>query len=150
MPKGDKYIELTSYLERCEKEELKLLFAEIESILGCKLLDAAYKNPALWSNSESHSIAFGWLNAGYITRNVDVSNKQVEFVKTGTTPQPKEKSRKWYKPKERIRHSNLPVENAVHSIEEYMYENENVVDTHGRFLSWVHCYNIFVKLRGQR
>ena len=144
MPKGDKYIELTEYLKRCGKESLKLSFLEINSIIGCELPDSAYKHQAWWSNSESHSSAFGWMNAGYITSNVDIANGQVEFIKSGQQPYSMEKN----KPKQKVCTSSLSVVDAIQAIEEYM--NEIAVDPHVRFMSWVHCYNVFTKLRGQR
>lgn len=129
MAKGEKYIELTAYLEKCGKEELILTFSEIEKILGFQLIDSAYKYPALWSNSESYPLAFDWLNAGYNTRNVDVPNQIVEFVKMGYEISPKE-------PKKTIppaRKGLLPVETAIENIKAYF--NETVVDKHGRYMS---------------
>jgi hypothetical protein len=81
MPKGDKFIALTSYLEKCGKDEIKMSFSEIEKILGFQLSNAAYLYPAQWSNSESQSFAFGWLNAGYLTRKVNIPRQTVEFIK---------------------------------------------------------------------
>lgn len=144
MAKGEKYIGLTAYLEKCGKEELRLTFSEIEKILGFQLIDSAYKYSTLWSNSESHTIAFGWLNAGYNTRNVDVPNQIIEFVKTGYEISPKE-------PKKTIpptRKGLLPVETAIENIK--VYFNETVVDKHGRYMSWKHCYNNFISLRNQK
>ena len=81
MAKGDKFIDLTRYLEGCGKDNVKMSFAQVEKILGFKLPHSAYSYAAQWSNSESHSLAFGWLNAGYLTRNVNVKGQTVEFVK---------------------------------------------------------------------
>ena len=33
MPKGDKFIALTAYLEKCGKDEIKMSFSEIERFL---------------------------------------------------------------------------------------------------------------------
>lgn len=76
MPKGDKFIALTAYLEKCGMDELKMTFSEIEKIIGFRLSDSAYTYPAQWSNSESQSFAFGWLNAGYITRQVNIPQQR--------------------------------------------------------------------------
>lgn len=81
MAKGDKFIDLTLYLEKCGKDEFKMSFAEIERIIGFKLPNSAYKYPAQWSNSESHSLAFGWLNAGYLTQQVNIPEQTVEFIR---------------------------------------------------------------------
>ena len=83
MPKGDKFIALTAYLEKCGKDEIKMSFSEIERIIGFRLSDSAYTYPAQWSNSESQSFAFGWLNAGYLTRQVNIPEQTVEFVREG-------------------------------------------------------------------
>ena len=80
MPKGDKFIALTAYLEKCGMDEVKMTFSEIEKIIGFRLSDSAYTYPAQWSNSESQSFAFGWLNAGYITRQVNIPQQTVEFL----------------------------------------------------------------------
>lgn len=83
MPKGDKFIALTAYLEKCGKDEIKMSFSEIERIIGFRLSDSAYTYPAQWSNSESQSFAVGWLNAGYLTRQVNIPEQTVEFVREG-------------------------------------------------------------------
>ena len=83
MSKGDKFIDLTAYLEKCGKDEIKMSFSEIERIIGFRLSDSAYTYPAQWSNSESQSFAFGWLNAGYLTRRVNIPEQTVEFVREG-------------------------------------------------------------------
>ncbi|MCI5687347.1 MAG: hypothetical protein MR303_02445 [Emergencia sp.] len=81
MPKGDKYSGLTTYFEKCDEEKIKMSFLEIERILGFKLADSAYLHSAFWANTESHSIAFGWLDAGYKTQNVNIKAQTVEFIK---------------------------------------------------------------------
>lgn len=81
MPKGDKFIGLTAYLEKCGKDEIKMSFSDIEKILGLRLSKSAYLYPEYWCNTKSHSIAYGWLNAGYRSQNVDMAEQTVEFVK---------------------------------------------------------------------
>ena len=82
MAVGEKYIALTAYLEKCGQSSIRMTFKEIEKVLGESLPDSAYKHPALWSNSRSHSIAFGWMDAGYATQNVNLIKQTVEFVKS--------------------------------------------------------------------
>lgn len=139
MPKGDKFIALTVYLENCGKDELKMSFSEIERIIGFRLSDSAYTYQAQWSNSESQSFAFGWLNAGYLTRRVNIQEQTVEFVKEGTnilTKIANEPNRELL-PKS----TNLSLTEAIRCIRTYFYET--VKDSHGRYLSWEHCYNAF-------
>ena len=140
MPKGDKFIALTSYLENCGMDELRMPFSEIEKIIGFKLSDSAYSYPAQWSNSESQSFAFGWLNAGYLTRQVNISEQTVEFVREEVY-----NSRKREIVSKRVTQSKiatLPVADAIRCIRTYY--NETVKDAHGRYLSWQHCYNAFI------
>ena len=56
----------------------EMSFKEIERVLGERLPESAYKYPALWSNSESHSIAFGWMDAGYMSQSLNIANQTVE------------------------------------------------------------------------
>lgn len=81
MAKGDKYIALTMYLEKCGKDKVVMNFKEIESVIGTKLSNSAYKYAEFWSNTKSHSSAFGWMNAGYRSLNVNLTNQTIEFVK---------------------------------------------------------------------
>lgn len=81
MAKGDKYIALTMYLEKCGKDKVVMNFKEIESVIGTKLSNSAYKYAEFWSNTKSHSSAFGWMNAGYRSQNVNLTNQTIEFVK---------------------------------------------------------------------
>ncbi|RDY20458.1 DUF7662 domain-containing protein [Criibacterium bergeronii] len=81
MPKGGKYVALTRYLEKCDKAVVKMKFKKIESILGDKLDKSAYKYPEFWTVAEPHSIAFGWLNAGYRIKKVNIKKQKLEFVK---------------------------------------------------------------------
>lgn len=139
MPKGDKFIALTSYLENCGMDGLKMSFSEIEKIIGFKLSDSAYLYPSQWSNSESQSFAFGWLNAGYLTRQINIPEQTVEFVREETyNPRKSENvSKSVLQPKM----ETLPVADAIRCIRTYF--NETVKDAHGRYLSWQHCYNAF-------
>lgn len=136
MSKGDKFLELTTYLEHCGKEQLVLSFIEIERIIGFRLSKSAYKYPAQWSNSESQSFAFGWLNAGYQTRNVNIPNQSVEFAKANHEASHTERI---------LKESTLPIATAIENIK--VYYDATVVDIHGRYMSWKHCYNNFIKCR---
>jgi hypothetical protein len=144
MPKGDKFIALTAYLEKCGKDKIKMNFSEIEKIIGFKLSDSAYTYPAQWSNSESQSFAFGWLNAGYLTRQVNIPEQTVEFVREGVH----ESQNVSDKPKRvlQCKVATLSVDEAIRCIRTYF--NETVEDPHGRYLSWQHCYNAFTTNRG--
>lgn len=144
MAKGDKYIALTAYLKQSGQDVVKMSFKEIEAVLGEPLPLSAYKHPALWSNSVSHSIAFGWMDAGYTSHNVSILNQTVEFVKTGftnvvATPKTKNKSTTVK------RNATLSVNEAIRCIKDYF--SDTVKDSHGRYLSWCHCYKAFKENR---
>ena len=81
MPKGDKYIGLTNYLKDKMVSFIIMTFYEIENQIWDILPESAYKHRAFWSNTYTHSVAFGWLEAGYKTTSVDFKNKQVTFEK---------------------------------------------------------------------
>ncbi|MGL4449983.1 MAG: DUF7662 domain-containing protein [Sarcina sp.] len=58
MSKGDKFIELSRYLSQIDNSEVKLEFKKVESILGEKLCNSAYKYSAYWHPSETHTITY--------------------------------------------------------------------------------------------
>ncbi len=138
MAKGDKYIALTAYLEKSHQNSIRMTFKQIEDVIGEALPESAYTYPALWSNSKSHSIAFGWMDAGYKSQNVSIANQTVEFVKGNVAkrekPVPTQKT-------VTKRKTTLSVEVAVRCIRTYF--NETVKDSHGRYMSWCHCYSAF-------
>jgi len=81
VPKGDKYIGLTNYLKNKTESIVTMSFDEIEKQVGDKLPESAHKHQAFWSNTHTHSVAFGWLNAGYKTISVDFNIQLVTFKK---------------------------------------------------------------------
>ena len=144
MPKGNEYLALTTFLTNSGKESIKIAFNEIEEILDFKLPDSAYKHPTLWSNTKSHPIAFGWLNAGYFSRRVNMSEQTIEFIKEDIL---KTKIKVKVQKTRKVR-DDLPVNVAVKYIKDYFMETVN--DPHGRYLSWQHCYNVFTHLAKAR
>lgn len=149
MAKGDKYIALTAYLKKSGKDIVKMSFKQIESVLGECLPESAYKYPALWSNSESHSIAFGWMDAGYISQNLSIANQTVEFVKRDSIKRDgNSQSIDTKKGVSVEKEPTLSVDEAIRCIRTYF--NETIKDSHGRYLSWCHCYNAFKDNRDSR
>lgn len=145
MAKGDKYIALTAHLNKSGQDVVRMSFKEIERILGETLPESAYKYSALWSNSESHSIAFGWMDAGYMSQNVSIKNQTVEFVKADIdiktiVAEPRKQKNTVTK-----KNSSLKIEDAVRCVRTYF--NETVKDEHGRYKSWCHCYDAFKENR---
>lgn len=81
MPKGDKYAPLTKFLEACGKDRLTLSFDKIETIIGLDLPPSAYKHRAFWSNTMTHPVSVGWLDASYRTVRADLKNKLITLEK---------------------------------------------------------------------
>jgi len=80
MPKGDKYLGLKRYLEKCGQPFIKLSFKEIEHLINDRLPSSAYLySEAWWSNNKDHSQAVSWLKAGYETDHVTDTFKD-EFI----------------------------------------------------------------------
>jgi hypothetical protein len=81
MPKGDKYVGLTRYLKQCGKDSISLSFSEIEGKIGDTLPPSADKHTAFWSNTRTHSVAYGWLDADFRTEDVNLKNRVITFKK---------------------------------------------------------------------
>lgn len=81
MPKGDKYNSLTNYFLSIKEPYITLSFNKIEEIIGDNLPASAYKHRPFWSNTLSHSVAYGWLNAEYKTVKVNFERQEVTFEK---------------------------------------------------------------------
>ncbi len=80
-----KYDPLYDCLTKCNKSRIILTFNELEEILGFTLPNSAYLYEWWWANEDiratSHTHCKVWQNAGYKTKEVDLSNKNVVFVK---------------------------------------------------------------------
>lgn len=146
MSKGQKYVSLEQFLNQQSGETVVLTFGEIEKILGFQLTDSAYQYAAFWSNTLSHSIAFAWLNAGYQTQDVSLTEQRVIFQRKD---HPRElPAKKWpcelpakKQPCEKKGCSSLSEQRILQLIRDYF--NKTQEDPHARYLSWRHCYNAF-------
>jgi hypothetical protein len=75
-----KYEALPQFLARKDQTARRMSFSEIESILGFRLPKSAYKHEAWWSNNQTgHSHARAWLQSGWRTEAVDLTERQVTF-----------------------------------------------------------------------
>lgn len=79
--RNTKYWPLTSYLQHCGKDELALTFEEIEHILGFELPSSAKEYRANWANTTTVRFPLSWLDAGYMTHDVDMVRGIVNFSK---------------------------------------------------------------------
>lgn len=77
MANAGKYLALEQYLERNSNQRIQLSFEDIEKIISEQLPASARKYAAWWANnSEGHSHANSWLNAGVKVEEVKLG----EFV----------------------------------------------------------------------
>ena len=86
-----KYEALPQFLGRTDSTVHRMRFREIESVLGFKLPESAYKYVAWWSNNATgHSHARAWLNFGWRTEAVDLAKRQVTFRRSQSLRPPAE------------------------------------------------------------
>ena len=81
--KDSAYEPLRDHLFFGGRGRFTLSFPRIEELLGRTLPPSARKRTAWWSNNASgHVQAVAWLDAGYRTTDLDLTNEQVTFVYT--------------------------------------------------------------------
>jgi hypothetical protein len=82
-----KYSPITKWLSEISCNKISLTFSDVESILGFKLPESAYKHSRWWMNDINHSQAKGWIDAGFITANYNqaIASKAVVFEKGAGT-----------------------------------------------------------------
>lgn len=77
---GEKYIALTSWLQRTYKDSALLSFEELSQIID--IPKYAYNNRSAWANSKKpSSLASSWLNAGYVVAGASICDRWVLFKK---------------------------------------------------------------------
>lgn len=86
MKPGSKYYPLFNYLQTQEGSEVNLSIPEIESILNGELPSSARTKKTWWSNRSSGALqASAWVNAGYHTKDIDLTSQKVTFRKFKAT-----------------------------------------------------------------
>lgn len=78
---SDKFAPLKKYLETLSIDSLDLSFGKIEDILGIKLCGSAYKYPAYWHLSPTHTMPNTILEAGYRIVKVSIKEQQITLCK---------------------------------------------------------------------
>jgi hypothetical protein len=77
-----KYQPLEKFLKGRRVQRWRADFLEIETLLGFKLPQSAFKYPAWWSNDETgHSHAKAWIDAGWRTEEVDLARRKLTFTR---------------------------------------------------------------------
>jgi hypothetical protein len=75
-----KYQPLGDYLRKQGHELIAMRFEEIERIVGSKLPEKSQFHRAWWSNNSSNNVMTRvWLDAGYRTEQVDMSERRLVF-----------------------------------------------------------------------
>lgn len=76
-----KYEPLAQYLKEIRDDTWNASFAEIEKILGFPLPPSAHEHRAWWANQYKghHSQAKGWIEAGWVTSDIDQKRGRVRF-----------------------------------------------------------------------
>jgi hypothetical protein len=158
MSKGDKFIAITNYLINHGENSITLSFEEIEKILGFELAPSAYTSSAYWYPSDTHTITLGWINAGYVAKNISINKKMITFIKQENSILNSEKkssvnylvkTTNTYKTKEiDIVNISLDINELVKKI--YTYDNVQKNDNNARYKSWEHCYIYFQKNKSNK
>ena len=79
--KVTKYLPITEFLVDQSTDRIRLDFEALEKLLGASLPRSADEYQAWWANDASHSQAKAWLEAGWQTENLNLTNRTVEFVR---------------------------------------------------------------------
>ena len=76
------YEPLGQHLKRSVVSRIPMTFREVEMVIGRKLPPSAYRHRPWWANeARGHSHAKAWLEAGYVTEQVDMVAKKLVFVR---------------------------------------------------------------------
>jgi hypothetical protein len=77
-----KYEPLETFLRGLNVSRYRVSFTQVEKLLGFKLPKSALEYPAWWSNDETgHSHARAWIHSGWKTEELDLTTRQVTFVR---------------------------------------------------------------------
>jgi hypothetical protein len=77
-----KYSPLKLHLQSQVTAEIPMTFSEVESILGFRLPNSAYRHRPWWANeTKGHVHAKAWLEAGYETAQVNMDTRKLVFRK---------------------------------------------------------------------
>ena len=81
-----KYGQLGAYLRADGQGRIAMTFVDIEGVLGTSLPPSAAHHRAWWSNNPTNNVATKeWLDAGYVTEQVDLKRGTVVFRRVPPT-----------------------------------------------------------------
>jgi hypothetical protein len=83
----NKYDPLGVFLKSQPLAQVPMTFAEIEKVIGDKLPNSAYRHRPWWSNNPSNSVMTKvWLEAGFLTEQVDMEGGKLVFKRIVEKP----------------------------------------------------------------
>lgn len=86
-----KYAPLGQFLKKQKRNTVKMSFSEIEKIIGFKL-PKSKSNRAFWSNNPDNNVMTKeWIEAGFVTKDVDTQHGELVFSKKNTDPKKSDK-----------------------------------------------------------
>ena len=77
-----KYERLAQFLQKTQKDDLRMTFGQIEKELARPLPDSARTQRAWWANTLTHSQATAWMLTGWKVEAIDLKNETVKFNRT--------------------------------------------------------------------
>ena len=87
-----KYKRLFMRLVNSNEDKLRMIFEDVEEILGFRLPTSARLYSAWWANEEPggrHTQALAWTAAGWKTSDVDVDTETLVFVRKNSIHRPR-------------------------------------------------------------
>ena len=82
-PSASSYAPLGQHLRTVEESEATLSFEEVERVIGRPLPQSARDHRAWWANTDTHSQALVWLEAGWRVEAADLSAGVITFLQDG-------------------------------------------------------------------
>lgn len=82
----NKYQRLANHLASLSTSPWVTTFAEVEEVMGDELPFSAREHRPWWANSDTHSHAAAWMQAGWKTAQVDLAAETVEFHRSVPGP----------------------------------------------------------------
>ncbi len=75
------YLPFVKFLKSQISDDVSCSFEQIEQILGKPMPSSAYKYPAWWANSPTHTLMNAVLHAGWMSKKTNLQKKTVSFYK---------------------------------------------------------------------
>ena len=138
---GNKYTQLTEWLQNYGKDRVRLSFEKLNTII--QIPNYAYKDRPSWANlSKPSSFCSSWINAGYIVSAISLQEQWVEFSRGEI--------------KGRIVTQRFQLKQtdnkAIAVVLQCGYDcyNDIATDSNHRYLSWEYCHAAFKQYRKNR